>query len=326
MIKAFAGNIVFVLILIPIFVATNLTLEFFFNAFNASELHFTNLLDLDLTPTINWLNITLVTLVLTINALLINYTFNSHEFYDKNTYLPSFIYVLIACFFPMSVYVNGELIAQTFAILAINQLFMIRQNEDARKWLFNSAFFIGFAYIFNPIYFIYFIVLFIVLLNIRPFQLREYAMGLIGFLIPLLWLFLYHVLGDKEFNLLMIASSSIEHTAYLDFDRLPFWVIILPHFLILPLLASALFFLSKRFGKSSIRFKRLIQNTLALTIGAIFVSILLLLTSESYYYFSIGATVLPLIIPYAYLESKSKNLASVLIYLLIVVHLVKFIF
>jgi hypothetical protein len=326
MIKAFAGNIVFVLILIPVLIATNLTFEYFFNAFNPSDLHLTNLLNKDLTPTVGWLNTSLVIIILTVNAVLINFTFNSHEFYDRNTYLPSLIYVIIVCFFPLSIYVNGELLAQTFAILAINQLFLIRQNEDARKWMFNAAFFIGLAYIFNPVYFIYFIVLFIVLLNIRPFVVREFILGGLGFIIPLLWLFLYRLLIESSTEGNFIINSLIEHKAYLDFDHLPYWVIISPHLLIIPLFTMALYYLSKRFGKSSIRFKRLIQNTVFLTLSAAFISITLFVSVDSYYYFSVGATILPLIIPYAYLESKNKTLSLILIYLLLLLHIVKFIF
>lgn len=326
MIKAFAGNIVFVLVLIPLLIAANLTLEYFFNAFNASALHITNLLDADLTPNANWLNISLVVILLTINAVLINFTFNSHEFYDRNTYLPSLLYILIAGFFPLSIYVNGELLAQTFLILAINQLFIIRQNEDAKKWVFNTALFIGFAYAFNPVYFIFLLVLFIVLFNIRPFVFREFILGIIGFFIPVLWLFLYRLVVESDVNLVFFTSSLINHQAYLDFDRLPLWIIISPHILVLPLLGMAFYFLSKRFSKSSIRFKRLIQNSIVLLIATAAVSILLWFFADSYYYFSMGAIILPLILPYAYLESKNKTFSLVFLYLICALHIVKFVF
>jgi len=324
MIKAFAGNIVFIVVLIPVLIAANLTLEIFFNAFNTSELHSTNLLNTNLTPSADWLNFFLVIVLLSANALLINFTFNSHDFYDRNTYLPSLIYILIACFFPLSIYVNGELIAQTFTILAINQLFRIKQNEDARKWVFNASLFLGFAYIFNPIYFSFFIIVFVVLFNIRPFVFRELFLAIIGFIIPLLWLILYNVITDNPFGIEIFMNSLFIHSAKLDFISLPYWLIISPHILIIPLLFVSLYFLSKRYNKSSIRFKRLIQNTIFMVVMAFLGGLLVFVSNSSYYYFSVGAVAFPFLLPYAYLEPKNKTLPTILIYFLLLIHLIKF--
>ncbi len=328
MIKAFAGNIAFVLVIIPLIIATNLTLELFFNAFNTSELHVTNLLDIRLTPFNYWLNFSMVLVLLSLNAVLINFTFNSHEFFERNTYLPSLLYVLLVGFFPLSIYVNGELFAQTFAILAINQVFNIRQSEDARKWIFNTSFFLGIAFIFNPVYSAFLIVAYAILFTIRPFVTREFILGLIGFVIPLMWLLLYQLAVQSTSTIETVSFLNNhfgENAAFLDFDRLPYWIIISPNLLIVPLLVFSLVYLSRKYTKSSIRFKRLAQSALYFVVAAVIVSALMFVTAESYYYFSIGAVVLPLVLPYGYLEAKTKTFAAAIIYLLIALHIVKFI-
>jgi uncharacterized membrane protein YdbT with pleckstrin-like domain len=88
----------------------------------------------------------------------------------------------------------------------------------------------------------------------------------------------------------------------------------------------ALFFLSKRFSKSSIRFKRLIQNSIVLLIATVLVSIIIWFFADSYYYFSLGAVILPLILPYAYLETKNKAFFLVFLYALCALHIIKFVF
>jgi hypothetical protein len=328
MIRAFAGNIAFILVIIPLIIATNLTLEYFFNAFNTSDLHITNLLGVSLTPTNNWLNASIVLVLLSLNAILINFTFNSHEFFERNTYLPSLLYIILVGFFPLSIYVNGELIAQTFAILAINQVFNIRQNEDARRWMFNTGFFLGLAFLFNPVYGAFLIVTIAILFTIRPFILREFALGVIGFTIPIIWLLFYQIESGNDVGIdtaSFIQNHFGENAAYLDFDRLPYWIILSPNLLVIPLLIFSMVLLSKKYTKSSIRFKRLMQSVLYFVIAAILIAGLMFITAKSYYYFSVGAVVLPLILPYGYLEPRSKTVAVTILYLMLALHIIKFI-
>lgn len=251
------------------------------------------------------------------NAILLNYTFNTHEFFERNNYLPALFYFLIIGFFPASIHLNGELIAHTFIILAINQLFNIRQNEPAKSIVFNTAFFIGLASLFNPIYIYFIFVVFGSLISIRPFKLREYLLPFIALIIPYFWVYLY----EPKFY-----ESFIKFDAYLDFERLATSVIILPNLFIVLLLIISGIKINKRLNSSSIRFRRLSRIILINVLFSVVVSSIMFLQFKSYYYFSIGAISLPFILSYSILEDKKRfNLSKVIIYILFAFQLIKFV-
>lgn len=315
MIRLFASNTVFVLILVPLLYTVNLILELQFTAINPTSNHTTDLWGLPFQELSFLSSKILMISILSANAILINYIYNKHEFFERNTYLPSLVYLIIVCFFPMSVNLNGNLFAHLFIILALHELLNIKQSEDSRKIAFNAGVFIGLATTMNPV-FLYFLPVFsLSLLSIRTFVFREHLLLIIGFIIPFLWL--YYI--DPTFYIDFFSFS-----AYLDYGELSNYILIAPHVIVILLLILAYRSIGLRIAKSSIRFKRLMTMVLYLFILSAFTGVIVFTLFNTYFYFSSGAIALSILVPYAYSDNKNKTLTTVLLYLLIALHAIKY--
>jgi hypothetical protein len=256
-------------------------------------------------------------LFICINAYLVNYVFNTHEFYERNSYLPSLVYILLVFLFPMSLRMGEDLIAHTLFILSINQLFNIKQNEDARQMTFLSGLFIGFAATFLPIYLYFLIFIWIGTLSIRPFKLRELLLPLSAVLIPFLWVWLI----DQHFYQSFITFSST-----LNYSKYGNVIIFIPHIVVLLLIIVSNKNILDRRSKSSIRYKRILGLVIYTLLFSVVAGILIYIFFESYFYFTLGAVILSIILPYAYLDAKYKWISSTLFYVLLILNVVKFLY
>lgn len=317
MIKLFESNQPFVLILIPIMVLCHFTLDVFFPSFELLASGQENLWQLDFNLLSTLYSRVGAFILISLNAILVNRVFNTHEFYERNTFLPSLIYLLLVFLFPLSLRLQEDLIAHTFFILCLSKLFDIKQNDDARKSTFLSGLFLGCAVTFLPIYIYFLIFIWMGTLSIRPFVLREFLLPLFGVILPLGWvLFL-----DINFYMSFITFDS-----HLDYSRFGEVIIFIPHVIVVALSLIGYRNILARRLKSSIRYKRIVGLTTYVFIFSVASASLVTLISGSYFYFTIGAIVLSIILPYAYIDSKQKWLPATLIYGLLVINVLKFLY
>lgn len=123
-----------------------------------------------------------------LNAILLNFTFNSSELNEKNTYLPALNFVVLSAISMNFYQFNGLHLASTAIILGLYQVLQLNQNKDGAARIFNAGFFIGIAATVYPplITLIPFGVL--LYLIFRPFLLREFYFYILGCLVPFLYL------------------------------------------------------------------------------------------------------------------------------------------
>lgn len=298
-------------------VAGHLILDIYFPSFEMLAIGQENLWDLDFKLMPLYFSRIGAFFFVCLNAYLLNYVFNTHEFYDRNTYLPSLIYILLIFLFPMSLRLGEDLIAHTFFILSIHQLFNIKQNEDARHMTFLAGFFLGFAITFLPVYAYFLIFIWIGTLTIRPPVMREILLPIFGVIIPLLWVFLV----DQHFY-----TSLISFESKLDYSKYGNILIYIPHAIVLLLIILSNRNILERRSKSSIRYKRILGLVIYTLLFSIIMSIGILIFFQSYFYFTVGAVILSIILPYAYLGARYKWIPSSLLYILLIVNLVKFLY
>jgi hypothetical protein len=317
MIKLFGSNQPFVLALIPLMVLGHFTLDVFFPSFELLASGQENLWQLDFNELSTLYSRIGAFFLITLNAILVNRVFNTHEFYDKNTFLPSLIYILLVFLFPLSLRMQEDLIAHTFFILALSKLFDIKQNDDARKSTFLSGLFLGCAVTFLPIYIYFILFLWMGTLSIRPFVLREFLLPLLGVFLPLGWI----AFIDVDFYFSFIQFESI-----LDYSRFGELFILIPHLIVVALSIIGYKNILERRLKSSIRYKRIVGLTTYVFLFSILSSILVTIINGSYFYFTIGAVILSIILPYGYLDTKRKWIPTTLLYGLITLNVLKFLF
>jgi hypothetical protein len=87
-------------------------------------------------------------LIVLLNALLLNWVFNSQEFLEKNTYIISLNYLIFNSFFIDFGQFSWTPIVQTCCVLLLAIFFSVRPQNDARKAAFNAGFIFGLAWLF----------------------------------------------------------------------------------------------------------------------------------------------------------------------------------
>lgn len=135
----------------------------------------------------NKLIITLLNfLFLGIGVILISLISVRQEITDKLNYFPVFIFLMlgIVCVNPKEI--TPQIFTNVFALFSIYKLLNTYRKEHILNDLFEAAFWLSISAYITISSIISFPLFFIILLILRPFYWREWAMALIGFLSPIL--------------------------------------------------------------------------------------------------------------------------------------------
>lgn len=156
--------------------------------------------------------------LLFLQATAINAIVAMHRLDDTTTLFPGLFYIIIASALPQFLHLSPLLLANTFYLIAISELFKVYKKPSAADNIFNIGFWISVASLFYFSYAI-FIIMGLVGLNIlRAFNLQERLMVLVGALIP------YILAGTYAFWMdewtIFVQQEFIKNIGFLDFRGL----------------------------------------------------------------------------------------------------------
>lgn len=138
-------------------------------------------------------------LLIFVQVVLINYIFNNHKLAREITLFAGLFYILFVSLIPENLPLSNALIANTFIILAVKNLFETYKNAQASAYIFNTGFMIGLASLYYYPYFTYLIFGIVSLLMIRSFKIIEKLQFFIGFVIPYFLVSTYRYWYDMPF-------------------------------------------------------------------------------------------------------------------------------
>ena len=306
MVKLFLGNRTGVLFLIPFFMLGYFLLDQFTSYYPHNAETNIGMWGISLPFSDSFLEISGAILVV-INALAINMIYNANEFLERNSYMPSLLYVVMMSFYHATYSIDGLLVAHSFVIAMIYQLFLLRQNEDGRRRVFNGAFLAGCATTFHPPLVLLAPLLIIMVRRIRPFIFREALMVILGMAIPLVYAGVYLWMSGSTVELKLIDKSIDYLSKQTDF-------------LITAVLFTLLFLLRlvsirSRMKTSSIRLKKLTSMLWWLVLlGAIF-GIADFFTFGQIERFSFLMIPLSFFLPFSFASQTFGGLATFLFYI-----------
>lgn len=318
MIRIFTGNRPIVLFLLPLLVV-------FFHIINHGFLHIQS--D-EMEPfglwhgyaIRKWIGVIglelLAILGVTINAITLNFVYNTNEFQDRNNYLVSLLYVVLCSFFESFYLIDGLLFAHFFLILGLFNFFKLKQNTDGQKPIFNGAFFFGMAATFQPyLYFVFPIFIWMYLL-VKSFSFRELFLFLLGFLIPFWFAFSTLVVTNRFQDLNPFVYHTFDWRVSTSFSITG---------IVLLLLVSFCFIgLRDKLRTSSNRLKK------QLTMFWLLLFITLISYCFDLFFYQqfnrIGTIVIPLAVLFSYplLNKRFRFIAQILFYLIFVYNVLKF--
>ena len=317
MVKLFTGNRAGVLLLLPIFVICYFFLHILFG--NPSDIESVNLgfwgasVSISSLTAMVWSGVFIV-----INAISINLIYNANEFYERNSYIASLLYVVFMSFYHSFYSLDGLLLAHTALILTLQQFFRLRQNEDGRAPVFNGSFFAGLAATFHPPMVGMLPVILLMVWIIRPFILREIMLALAGFAVPLIYAntYFWYTGQDLELNILERVSDYYK-------EQTDFFV---TSGLFIALLVLSVVSIRNKMQKSSIRLKKLVNMLWLLMIVGFIYGMIDFVFFDQIERFSFLMVPLAFFLPFSFTHKKLMGAASVLFYLTFLYSVINFFF
>lgn len=314
MIRMFLENRVLVLLFLPFIIGIYYLLNFQTGYYVQSPAHdfglWSNFFSGD-----SWLYSFFSFLIIALNAISLNWVFNKNEFLERNSYIVSLLYVVTMSFYHSFYILDGLLIAHLFFILMFVQFLQIKQNSDARIYVFNGCFLAGLSATFHPPI-IFGLPLFIVMpIIIRPFNFREFFIGIVGFVLPLIYGFinLWYQKNSLAFSFFTYSEQPKLHA---DF--------VITFIVISILFSLSIFSLRSRLQKSSLRLKYQVR------LLWVFIFITIILGGLNFYYFleiehfSLLMIPISLILSYSFLDKNYGIIATIFFYLTIIYSVIKF--
>lgn len=180
-----------------------------------------------------------------------------HILINHRTYLPAFFYVLIASSFVHLHRLNPVIIGSLFIFISINFIFDTYRSDYALNRLYIAGFFIAIASLIWAPFAVIFVIIWISLMILRPFIGREWIVGLLGFLTPFLFIFVYYYVFASENNFNLLLNSYLKSfDIAINFSQLHFSYYIFYGIIVILILASS-YVLISNFQKKKIKTRKL---------------------------------------------------------------------
>lgn len=136
-----------------------------------------------------------------LQGVYLNYIVNEFKLIKKNTFLPALFFVVLNSGASFLLEFTPIIIVNTLLLVVMHLSFLVYNKDTAFSISFNVGFLLSLASI---IYFPIIIVIplfWIVLSYLKPFNLREFVISILGFLVPVIFYVLYYFLLDRLIEL-----------------------------------------------------------------------------------------------------------------------------
>jgi hypothetical protein len=158
----------------------------------------------------------LAMVLLVLQATYINYLAIEHRLAGDISLFPGLFYILVSSALPEFLYLSPTLLANTFLIIVVGEVFSIYKKADCADRIFNIGFWVGIASLFYPAYLVFLLLGLVGLNTFRAFRIAERLMILIGLLTPYLLISVY-AFWHGNFEAFW-QEAILQNLAYLDFS------------------------------------------------------------------------------------------------------------
>jgi len=139
--------------------------------------------------------------VMLITAFLLLQINSKHIVIKQRTYLPAFFFVILASGFLPVQRINPAIFSSFFLVFAIDHILSIYHKESVLDNLYRAGFFIALASLFYAPSIFYIVAVFLSLISIRTFNIREWIVPIIGLLTPWFFFFFYHYFVNSDLTI-----------------------------------------------------------------------------------------------------------------------------
>ena len=258
-----------------------------------------------------WLNVIFTALLISGQAVYLNYIVSVNKLFKSNSFLAALFYVLLNGAGLVLFSLNLILIVNTFVLLLLHQLFKLYNLQQATTTLFNLGFFVGIAIVlYNPL---------IVLLPLTIFGIayvrtpkgKDFLILLIGLLVPFVYWITYLYLTNQLIttidNYVLFHTNEVDKVVTTNYYFLGF-VSLLSILAMLNLILTI--------GRNVVKTRKLLMMVLLL-LGVS--SVTFLFSTQDYRVTYLILTVPVAIVLANFLTSIKKRIIGELIFILLIV-------
>lgn len=232
-----------------------------------------------------------------------------HKLFPRYTYVPSLVYIMLTSVYPAFSTFGETLLVNWLLLGAMDIMFSFTQTTQPRKLIFNAAFLLSMASLFQFTMLAYFLLLLVGMVMFRPFNLGEWSVALMGYLTPLYFSACILFLADRFYLISLwphVGFSLSSHVVS------PFYLIILFAGLLI-LLASGIYAMQLNVAMSNIYIRR---DWIAMSFYLIISVFIAILTDEAIQTaWLITMPALSIVISHALLLEKNKRFSNFIFYL-----------
>lgn len=136
-------------------------------------------------------------LLLFTQATLFNRICNYQKLLPRQNFLPGMCYILISSLLPDWNHFSAPLLINSVMIWICYKMVALYNNERATSSIFNIGILTGIVSLLYIPALAFLLLIFFALLVMRPFRLREWIMGILGFTFPYYFLFIILFISNK---------------------------------------------------------------------------------------------------------------------------------
>ncbi len=139
----------------------------------------------------------LAIILLFIQSLMLNGLVNNSKLFESTTFVPALIYITVASLFREFLSLSSAMLSITFIIPALGKSLRFFRRQHCFAEIYDMGFLIGIAALFYRPASVLIILLFVALTVMRPFNWREWVIGLSGFLTIFFLTGTFYFMADK---------------------------------------------------------------------------------------------------------------------------------
>lgn len=170
-----------------------------------------------------WVHISLSTLLIVMQSAIFNSVLLRNKAYEENTYLPAFLYVLIMSGIPDFFALSPQLMAVTFVLLSLNQVFRRIDNQVTDELFVSTGLFLGLATCFYfpaVIFFLIFLLSFILFSSAVPRRLLLLAYTILT-VFAVVWTYFFWIGAGTDFIHDFVYSAFLSpKSSYLNLEEI----------------------------------------------------------------------------------------------------------
>ncbi|MBS1501200.1 MAG: beta-carotene 15,15'-monooxygenase [Bacteroidetes bacterium] len=209
------------------------------------------------------LNFLLASALVFLQAILLNYLVNYHNLLGRSTFLPALMYIVVSGLFTPFFLLGPPLICNFLVLWMLAKMFSFYKGDDVKSASYDLGMIVAVGTLFYLPFIYMFLGIWIALITFRPFNWREWAACIIGFVTIFFFLAVFYYLNDRMNSFYSIwLPLAAKFTVHINFNYYHYLVLI-PVMLIL---IFGLYKLRQNFYKSFVQTRKSLQLLLIIAL------------------------------------------------------------